>query len=1534
MFSLSQVFKKPKLKPLYVRRDVLNAPDIIEWAKSVGFDKCVPPDEMHVTIVFSKKPIDRTLLSPKTNTLRIIPEGDRRKITPLGDEGAVVLKFQSPALQQRWQDFLKVGASWDYEGYQPHLTLTYHNPPDIDLKKIKPYDGIIILGPELYQSLDEDWADKLVEKQQGFGSIFKFDTNEPRDQHGRWIKDSTVYYHGSVSGDLRGGNTGLHLGTRLAAKQALEARIGVPAEGEWDGTREYGKTLLAGKIKLQDIEKKEGRYVITGMNCSAPDEDYYPLGGILCYPDGNAVPLSVKPSIKPYRLATEMSNTRRTPHPDFKANGYMAAQKKKGTARRGYYYTNEGEDSGSISVTVPNGTHIVPVDGMVEKKAKPPKFNPLTNQKDNFLLESATDERTDAQVDGYKDIFKSHDVSSEPRDEKGKWTTHGIKGLPEDADLSHPSLESVRTAVGRGVFNLTATKEEYGYSSGATTYALNILPKEIPADWKQTKRGKYYDPKYMAETEYGGTTAINQDPSTGEPWNQPEGKEEGYIFRGMSYEEYQHLRETGQIATLGDYNLGDEQAGLTYYSTDKGQAAHYASGFAPWQYQATISSPAVMIKIKDPGNHVNVAGTGETEVGIRGPLKSSDIEGVYFGHPISIDPGYLELIPKEYGSKTYTEGSRSSMGVSLRWDQNDVVKKFNAYHGDDGKFASHSVVPLKRDLPRQAEWLNHKAVGLGYSSADELSKLNPEVFMGLAQEWRKDHTLEPEQKPGTVKVYPSGRYHDAKQKEHWLDHKARQHDYLSGRDMQENDPHLYHKLYSQYPHLQLIAQAQKRDVTGEARDEHGQWVDMEDGHPHILKHMPFSFSKLSEHRFLYDPKTHELVLGSANLPAGSHAQDLAAVGVPASRYDAFVKGYVTGSTKDYPDGIIHFLPPVVYEWDEKKFEGAADAIELFIKNGAMKKTQLVGFGATREQTVEEAMPSVVAKRDVSGEARDNHGQWVKGSSGDVIKGLTARFPNISIKVVPAVDGVKGEGGRYFPDQRLVQVTPLASANTIAHEFGHAVIGDLYAQKGRAFAKQLGDAVRAVVGGKLSDPVDPWARLPARVVNAAKNVIWGYHTDIWNEFLAEAFARSYSGKTDRLTAAVAGVLTSLEQGSKTQKAAVEMVGDTHLMPFVSFKDKMRDHTMNQMQLIASLHTSRLSNYGFTAEAKALGMTEYAISEQLDTRICPICKIMHGKRFKVADANNLLKDVFSVQSQGDMRTIQPWPKQDKRSVAALGEMSNEELVAHHWNMPPFHPRCRGILVHVNKVPRIEDTPSFLAAMGKEQPLENIITQPPDTQSNTLGTDIERAAILSAYATIKTRYLTNPVEHGMGLDSEGNTVLEKSGTANHIDLNAKEMEYLEQGTFIHNHPNNFSLSMTDLTLAAERHLQQIIAIGTDGSEFVAFDVVSASTHKATEQYMLALEAGANLVLSKYLFPETFAGTITEKEANIFYTHMINVMLDDYNVMVYRAKLGSETGPAIAKVTALMESKVGMKNLENEMVSEVKKLTRGKDYGDLPFA
>src|SRR6185312_14241500 len=91
----------------------------------------------------------------------------------------------------------------------------------------------------------------------------------------------------------------------------------------------------------------------TGYNTKSPENDYFPHE----HPEGfphmsNNIPVlpTHKPEIKPYRIIGRMSNTINNPHDDFKANGYMKANLKKGHAKRGFYYKNVAEDEGSISV--------------------------------------------------------------------------------------------------------------------------------------------------------------------------------------------------------------------------------------------------------------------------------------------------------------------------------------------------------------------------------------------------------------------------------------------------------------------------------------------------------------------------------------------------------------------------------------------------------------------------------------------------------------------------------------------------------------------------------------------------------------------------------------------------------------------------------------------------------------------------------------------------------------------------------------------------------------------------------------------------------------------------------------------------------------------------------------------------------------------------------------------------------------------------------------------------------------------------------
>ena len=153
---LSELFHKPRT--LYVSRPLINSDDLRSWAASQGFASTV--DDMHVTIAFSKQPVDWQKFAPQRDRLMI--RGGERRVEALGDKGAVVLRFAARRLQRRWQEFCDGGASWDFPSYQAHVTVTYQGQHD--LKTIEPYQGDLIFGPEKFAVVDEDWNDKVVER--------------------------------------------------------------------------------------------------------------------------------------------------------------------------------------------------------------------------------------------------------------------------------------------------------------------------------------------------------------------------------------------------------------------------------------------------------------------------------------------------------------------------------------------------------------------------------------------------------------------------------------------------------------------------------------------------------------------------------------------------------------------------------------------------------------------------------------------------------------------------------------------------------------------------------------------------------------------------------------------------------------------------------------------------------------------------------------------------------------------------------------------------------------------------------------------------------------------------------------------------------------------------------------------------------------------------------------------------------------------------------------------------------------------------
>lgn len=166
-------------RTLYVHRKVLNAGEIVKWAKEQGFEKPLAADDMHVTIMHSKTPVDwmkasDTFLQERDGKL-IVPAGGPRIVEPLGDKGAVVLHFASSELSWRHEDIKrKTGAEWSFPSFEPHISIVYEGAGDMDLSKVKPFTGRIELGPEIFEEFVDSWRPDTKDAQ-------------PRDARGRFV---------------------------------------------------------------------------------------------------------------------------------------------------------------------------------------------------------------------------------------------------------------------------------------------------------------------------------------------------------------------------------------------------------------------------------------------------------------------------------------------------------------------------------------------------------------------------------------------------------------------------------------------------------------------------------------------------------------------------------------------------------------------------------------------------------------------------------------------------------------------------------------------------------------------------------------------------------------------------------------------------------------------------------------------------------------------------------------------------------------------------------------------------------------------------------------------------------------------------------------------------------------------------------------------------------------------------------------------------------------------------------------------------
>lgn len=125
-----------------------------------------------------------------------------------------------------------------------------------------------------------------------------------------------------------------------------------------------------------------------------------------------------------------------------------------------------------------------------------------------------------------------------------------------------------------------------------------------------------------------------------------------------------------------------------------------------------------------------------------------------------------------------------------------------------------------------------------------------------------------------------------------------------------------------------------------------------------LKLEQVDFRNVGNRRFMYNPKTGTLLLGSEDIEKGSremrssHAEEFHDARIQES-FDDFVRGWIGYDGRKYRHGIIHFAPNIC----EASFDQGFDTLTAFAAQVRIDgKTRILNFVKYGEQLMGDLLP--------------------------------------------------------------------------------------------------------------------------------------------------------------------------------------------------------------------------------------------------------------------------------------------------------------------------------------------------------------------------------------------------------------------------------------------------------------------------------------------------------------------------------------------------------------------------------------------------
>lgn len=124
------------------------------WMRENNIQDPVAEASLHTTIVHSRVPV---VFEPNhTLDIKVDTRTAQLEIWDTPSGRTLVLHYFSPYLHIRFFEAMAAGATYDYDEYKPHVSLSYDVGPDFTIDMVSPIDFSLVIAGEYSEELDPE----------------------------------------------------------------------------------------------------------------------------------------------------------------------------------------------------------------------------------------------------------------------------------------------------------------------------------------------------------------------------------------------------------------------------------------------------------------------------------------------------------------------------------------------------------------------------------------------------------------------------------------------------------------------------------------------------------------------------------------------------------------------------------------------------------------------------------------------------------------------------------------------------------------------------------------------------------------------------------------------------------------------------------------------------------------------------------------------------------------------------------------------------------------------------------------------------------------------------------------------------------------------------------------------------------------------------------------------------------------------------------------------------------------------------------